>query len=184
MWQPAVFALRILTALPGAAFLVLHLVPHGLAQNGGMTESGCMGMNCMGTPGAGRMRGMGGGSMPRHRQLMMGGVPEPYASMANPLPDTAPVIARGRAVFEQSCASCHGAEGRGNGEAGRELSPPPADLAMLVRMPMMRDDRYLFWTISEGGAAFGTAMPASKDSLSDEEIWSVIRFLQGGLPPK
>jgi hypothetical protein len=52
----------------------------------------------MGTPGAGTMRGMGG-SMPRHRQLMMGGVPEPYASMANPLPGTAPVIARGRAVF-------------------------------------------------------------------------------------
>jgi mono/diheme cytochrome c family protein len=142
-----------------------------------------MGMNCMGTPGAGTMRGMGG-SMPRHRQLMMGGVPEPYASMANPLPGTAPVIARGRAVFEQSCASCHGAEGWGNGEAGRELSPPPADLAMLVRMPMMRDDRYLFWAICEGGAAFGTAMPAFKDSLSDEEIWSVIRFLQGGLPPK
>jgi Cytochrome c len=110
--RPSGFALRILTAMPGAAFLVLNPVPHGLAQNGGMTESGCMGMNCMGTPGAGMMRGMSG-SKSRHRQLMMGGVPEPYASMANPLPDTGPVIARGRAVFEQSCASCHGAEGRG-----------------------------------------------------------------------
>jgi mono/diheme cytochrome c family protein len=127
------------------------------------------------------MRGMEG-SMPRHRQFMMGGIPEPYASMVNPLPTTAEVIARGRAVFEQSCASCHGTEGLGNGEAGRELSPPPADLAMLVRMPMMRDDRYLFWAISEGGAAFGTAMPAFKDRLSAEEIWSVVRFLQAGLP--
>lgn len=115
---------------------------------------------------------------------MMGGVPEPYASMINPLSDTAPVIARGRAVFEQSCASCHGAQGLGNGEAGRELSPAQADLAMLVRMPMMRDDRSLFWAISEGGAAFGTAMSAFKDSVSDEEIWSAVRFLQAGLPPK
>lgn len=170
--RSAVLALPILMAVPGAVLLVVHPIPHGLAQNGGMTESGCIGMNCMGTSGAGMMRGMGG-SMPRHRQFMMGGVPEPYASMINPLSDTAPVIARGRGVFEQSCASCHGAEGRGNAEAGRELSPPPADLAMLD-----------FWAISEGGAAFGTAMPAFKDSVSDEEIWSVVRFLQAGLPPK
>ena len=94
---------------------------------------------------------------------MMGRVPEPYASMTNPLPDTAEVVTRGRAVFEESCASCHGREGLGNGEAGSELSPPPANLAMLIRMPMMRNDRYLVWAISEGGAPFGTQMPAFKD---------------------
>ena len=135
MWQSAVFALRILMAVPGAVFLVPHSIPHGLAQNGGMTDSGCMGMNGMGTSGAGMMRGMGG-SMPRHHQFMMGGIPEPYASMVNPLPDTVEVVARGRAVFEQTCASCHGAERRGRGEAGRELSPPPADLADLVGRPL------------------------------------------------
>ena len=58
--------------------------------------------------------------------------------MTNPLPDTAGVIAHGRAIFEEGCASCHGRERLGNGEAGRELSRPPANLAMLTRMPMMR----------------------------------------------
>jgi mono/diheme cytochrome c family protein len=53
---------------------------------------------------------------------------------------------------------------------------------MLTRMPRMRNDRYLFWVISEGGAPFGTQMPAFKDTLSAEEIWSVVRFLQAGLP--
>jgi hypothetical protein len=50
-------------------------------------------------------------------------------------------------------------------------------------MPMMMDDSYLYWTIAEGGGAFGTAMPAHKDALSADEIWSVIRFLKAGLPP-
>jgi mono/diheme cytochrome c family protein len=49
-------------------------------------------------------------------------------------------------------------------------------------MPMMRNDRYLVWAISEGGAPFGTQMPAFKDTLSAEEIWSVVRFLRAGLP--
>jgi hypothetical protein len=43
---------------------------------------------------------------------------------------------------------------------------------------MVMDDSYLYWTIAEGGGAFGTAMPAQKDTLSADEIWSVIRFLQ------
>ena len=112
---------------------------------------------------------------------MMGRIPEPYASMTNPLPDTAGVIARGRSVFEEGCASCHGREGLGNGEAGRELSLPPANLAMLTRMPMMRSDRYLFWAISEGGVPFGTQMPAFKDTLSADEIWSVVRCIASSL---
>ena len=53
---------------------------------------------------------------------------------------------------------------------------------MLTRMPMMRNDRYLFWAISEGGVPFGTQMPAFRDTLSAEEISSVVRFLQAGLP--
>jgi hypothetical protein len=70
----------ILTAVLGVALLLLHFVPQAVGQ------------------GAGMMGGMGG-SMSRHHEFMMGRVPEPYDSMTNPLPDTAEVIARGRAVF-------------------------------------------------------------------------------------
>jgi mono/diheme cytochrome c family protein len=181
MRRLAVLPPSILTAVLGVALLLLQFVPQAVAQGSEMMSGGCMGMNCMSGPGAGMMGGMGG-SMLRHQEFMMDRIPEPYASMTNPLPNTAGVIARGRAVFEEGCASCHGLEGLGNGEAGRELSPPPANLAMLTRMPMMRNDRYLFWAISEGGVAFGTQMPAFRDTLSAEEIWSVVRFLQAGLP--
>ena len=156
MRRIAALPLSILTAVLGVALLLLQFVPQAVAQGSEMMSGGCMGMNCM--SGSGR----------RH-EFMMGRIPEPYASMTNPLPDTAGVIARGRSVFEEGCASCHGREGLGNGEAGRELSLPPANLAMLTRMPMMRSDRYLFWAISEGGVPFGTQMPAFKDTLSADE---------------
>lgn len=142
----------------------------------GAESQGMMGGNCMG------MMGGSSGSMVRHHQFMMGGVPEAYRSLTDPLPVNTEVISRGRAVYRDHCASCHGPSGLGDGEDGRELSPRPANLACLSRMPMMMDDSYLYWTIAEGGGAFGTAMPAHKDALSADEIWSVIRVLQAGLP--
>jgi putative membrane protein len=58
----------------------------------------------------------------------------------------------------------------GDGEAGRALNPSPALLAYMIQMPMAVDE-YMYWTISEGGQAFGTAMPAFKDSLEPNQIW-------------
>lgn len=170
-----------------AATLGLAMVMFGSGADAQQQAPGwTCGSGGMGPYRCGRQCQMGpqmmGGSMARHHQAMMSGIPAPYNGLTNPLPRTRETVERGATFYSESCASCHGAGGLGNGEAGRELSPPPANLAMLVRMPMMRDDRYLFWAISEGGAAFGTAMPAFKDSLSAEEIWSVVRFLQAGLP--
>lgn len=89
----------------------------GMMGPGMMERGGCMGMNCPGGPGQGMM-GQSGGSTARHHQYMMGGVSEPYASMRDPLPDSSEVIARGRDVFEENCASCHGPQGLGDDEAG------------------------------------------------------------------
>jgi mono/diheme cytochrome c family protein len=37
----------------------------------------------------------------------------------------------GRNEFLQSCASCHGVSGKGDGPVAKSLSPPPADLTRL-----------------------------------------------------
>lgn len=39
-------------------------------------------------------------------------------------------------------------------------------------------------TIAEGGAQFGSAMPAFKDVLSRDDIWAVIAYIQARLPQK
>lgn len=154
-----------------------------VAQGPGPAGEGMMGQGMMG-PGMGKhgMMGQNWGSASRHKQFMSSGVPEPYATMRDPLADTPEVIARGRSVFRENCSSCHGPLGLGNGEAGNQLSPPPSNLVALAVMPMMRSDSYLYWAIAEGGAATGTAMPAFKDILSADDIWSIVHFLQAGLP--
>ena len=125
---------------------------------------------------------MMGGSMARHHVAMMGGVPAPYANLANPLPQNAATVERGARVYAANCASCHGITGRGDGADARKLNPRPANLARLSSMPMSRWDPLMYWTIAEGGAQFGTAMPAFKDSLSNDDIWAATAYIQARLP--
>lgn len=39
----------------------------------------------------------------------------------------------GKSEFQSSCASCHGAEGKGNGPVSGQLKVPPPDLTMLAK---------------------------------------------------
>lgn len=117
-------------------------------------------------------------SMARHHQGMMVGVPEPYRDMRNPLPVSDAVVAEGKQLYLANCATCHGIQGYGNGPVAEQLSPRPANLNAFMKMRMMARDNYLFWTISEGGKRFNTAMPAFKNSLSEKDRWKIIRFLR------
>lgn len=69
----------------------------------------------------------------------------------------------------------------GDGEAAKALNPSPALLAYMIQMPMSVDE-YMLWTISDGGAAFGTDMPAFKDVLSKDEIWKIVTYMRAGFP--
>ena len=129
----------------------------------------------MGMPG-----GMMGMSSVRHQFVMRNGIDPRYASRANPMRGTAKNIAAGKKSYDQNCAACHGATGLGDGEAGKSLSPPPANIAAFVRMRMATDG-YLYWTIAEGGTALGTAMPPFKSALTEDDIWKTIIYLRGGL---
>jgi mono/diheme cytochrome c family protein len=141
------------------------------------------GMMGRGMMGGGMMGGSGGsGSMPRMHFAMMSGVPAPYNSISNPLPRTRETVEQGAKVYEQNCASCHGTTGLGDGPVGRTLSPPPANLAFLSQMPMVQWDPFMYWTVAEGGAQFGSAMPAFKGTLSKDDIWAVVAYIQARLP--
>jgi len=124
----------------------------------------------------GRGMGMMGGSA-RHVYYMRHGLPPEYAEFTNPLARSSENIAEGQALYRQFCASCHGAEARGDGEAGRNLTPPPSDLTSVVQMPMTNEG-YLYWTIAEGGAQFNSAMPVNKKVLKDIDIWKLVLYLQ------
>ncbi|HUT48224.1 MAG TPA: cytochrome c [Alphaproteobacteria bacterium] len=116
----------------------------------------------------------------RHQFMMRTGLPALYAKAHNPLKPTAANLAAGKAQFVGQCASCHGRTGKGDGEAGRDLKPPPPTLNGIAQMPMVQDG-YLLWSIAEGGEKLKTAMPAFKDVLSRKQQWQVILYLRHGL---
>ena len=120
--------------------------------------------------------------MTRHWTFMQSGAPPDYRDASNPLSRTPETVRTGGALYAENCASCHDASGTGHGDAGLALSPSPALLAHMIRMPDAVD-AYLLWAISEGGEPFQTDMPAFKDTLSQDQIWQIITYMRAGFPP-
>ena len=131
--------------------------------------------------GYGQMGMMAGGGMMnmsgRQRIARQNGIGPGYAAKANPLAPTAGNIAEGKLLYQKNCALCHGRTGRGDGEAGRAMNPPPADIAASSKLPMASDG-YLYWTVAEGGVPLGTAMPPFKSTLKADEIWKILIYLR------
>src|SRR5688500_1490010 len=91
-------------------------------------------------------------------------------------PRRAPDLARGALLFRQTCATCHGLEGRGDGPSAATLDPPPTDFHDLERAHQ-RSLYGLYNTITLGVA--GTGMASFAD-LPDEDRWP-LAFSVGGL---
>jgi mono/diheme cytochrome c family protein len=100
-------------------------------------------------------------------------IPLEAGKMKNPLPETDDVVSQGRQVFLQSCALCHGSDGRGKTYIGRGMYPP----AMDVNSPHVQhwSDAELFWIIRNGVRL--TGMPSWQSSISDNDIWKLTRFI-------
>jgi mono/diheme cytochrome c family protein len=117
----------------------------------------------------------------RHHQFMQAGVPLEYRNLRNPYPQAKMIIDDGGRLYKLNCASCHGSKGSGDGEAGRDLTPSPAFLAYLIKRPRSVDE-YLLWTISEGGAQFGSEMPTFKETLTEQQIWQIVTYMRADFP--
>jgi mono/diheme cytochrome c family protein len=119
--------------------------------------------------------------MQRHWIFINFGLPRAYRSVKSPFLASEENIREGGRSYRTFCHVCHGAQGRGDGDAARSLAPSPAVLAELTRDPAVVDG-YLMWAISDGGVAFDSDMPAYKELLSEDEIWRIIAYMQAGFP--
>ncbi|MBI3604067.1 MAG: cytochrome c [Nitrospirae bacterium] len=85
-------------------------------------------------------------------------------------------MAKGKTLFEGKggCVNCHGAGGRGDGPAGKMLTPPPADLT--GPKTKAKSDAEVLKTIREGRA--GTAMVGFKGQLSEQETSALLSYIR------
>jgi len=100
------------------------------------------------------------------------------AELTNPFHATAPVLAKGKALFEIYCLVCHGAEGKGDGPISTKIPTPPSYKSdRLLGYPPGR----IFHVITMGA----NKMPSYAAQLAPEERWQVITYVRSqlqGLP--
>lgn len=96
------------------------------------------------------------------------------AEAKNPLTVDAKVIATGKSIFKDKCQKCHGPNGKGDGPD----ADPDADNMDLTnaKRAERNTDGVVFYKISNGRKK--PKMPAQKDDLSKEQIWSVVAYAQ------
>jgi len=87
---------------------------------------------------------------------------------------TAAGLQQGKEIYVDKCLTCHGCAGNGLGSYGGTLIVTPANYKQdpFRNMP---DDQW-FWHVSEGIP--GSVMPPWKESMSEEDRWLVIRYIQ------
>src|SRR5829696_9468494 len=90
------------------------------------------------------------------------------------LPKGALDLAEGKAIYERSCASCHGATGLGDGAAGRGMSPAPPPIGTLDHMRGVTP-ALTYRVISVGIA--GTPMAGYAGTLTPEQRWNVVAYV-------
>lgn len=96
------------------------------------------------------------------------------AELTNPFHATAPVLAKGKALFEIYCLVCHGEQGKGDGPIAAKIPPPPSYKSdRVLGFPPGR----IFHVITMGA----NKMPSYAAQLAPEERWQVITYVRSQL---
>jgi len=83
-------------------------------------------------------------------------------------------IADGRAVYQRSCAQCHGASGLGDGPAGKVLTPHPPAIGSAVLMNGVSPA--LMYRVMSVGIS-GTPMMGFGNVLTSTQRWNVVAYV-------
>jgi mono/diheme cytochrome c family protein len=87
---------------------------------------------------------------------------------------------KGKAVFIERCATCHGNEGAGDGPVAASLPPEmkPRNL-QLGEYKVVKDDASMIDLINKGGAAFGlNPLMPPQPGLSPEDLDNLVAYVR------
>jgi copper transport protein len=111
--------------------------------------------------------GLGIGSRSVVEAANRGATPGP-----NPIAASTASVARGKLIFLANCATCHGADGSGDGPQGAGMLPAPGAIGPSVSRMTDPELQYL---VTNGLA--GTKMPSFATKLSENERWDLVNYL-------
>ena len=128
------------------------------------------------TPDGKTLQGPVSGSIPRgFTPHHYGNTPEEAEragrELKNPIPLTPEVMARGKKVYENFCALCHGPEGKGDGPLIPKYPNPPSYTSKNVRE---YSEGRLYHIITRGSGM----MASYASQISPEDRWKLVRYVQ------
>jgi mono/diheme cytochrome c family protein len=94
----------------------------------------------------------------------------------NPLTADAATLAAGKAIFKDKCQRCHGPGGLGDGPDAEPDAAEDMDLTNPKRAGRNPDGVVYYKVLN--GRRRPYKMPTFKDELTDEQIWSVVTYVQ------
>jgi len=150
---------------------------NGLAAVVGVAALGLIGFGAVAACGGEEQaRAPGGGQLPAAEAPAAGGEAPPADAPAREGPSRAELVAQGRELFLERCATCHGENGDGQGPGSAGLNPKPRDF----RDPEWQravSDEHIERVIAYGGAAVGLSplMPAQPDLANDPQQLEALR---------
>jgi mono/diheme cytochrome c family protein len=95
----------------------------------------------------------------------------------SPLGFGADVVAEGKAIFEGkgTCFTCHGMDGKGDGDAGKALDPGPRNMTN-PEWHKCKTEGEMFWVIKNGSPGTGMIPAVNTGILTEEEAWKAIAY--------
>jgi len=102
-------------------------------------------------------------------------LPANAADEKNPVAFTDATLANGRRLYRENCRRCHGPQGKGNGSDADPRLKPRMDLTSAARAEL-NPDGVVFHKIWRGREK--PKMPAFREKLTREEVWTLVGFVQ------
>lgn len=102
--------------------------------------------------------------------------PQAYRDMRNPVDATPTVLTEARAHFADHCATCHGNDGRGQTEIGKNLYPKAPDMRQADTQDLT--DGELFSIIHNGIRLTGMPAWGSGPPEEDQDSWKLVHFIR------
>ena len=93
-------------------------------------------------------------------------------SVRNPVPFGGAVMEDAKKIYNTTCWTCHGLDGKGTGPASVQMNPKPADHTSAT--VLHQSDGALFWKISVGK---GNMQPYSK-LLTVKQRWALVNYIR------
>lgn len=98
--------------------------------------------------------------------------PSAADKIVNPLKGNSDATKKGKKLYQQMCAICHGDQGKGDGIAGAALDPPPGNF--ITKKVQAQTDGAIFWKMTTGRPP----MIAYAEFLKEEQRWQLVNYIR------